>query len=70
MLGVDPDSGVALGPAAYLFAVNGDDQYEPEIRVRTADDGRLQVLLTGANVKTLSVSQFEASDPTIAACGE
>jgi hypothetical protein len=68
ILGIDPSTSAALGSSIFLFAVNGHDNYEPEVEIRTGSTTRIQVLITAANPEGNRVTEIELSNPEISAC--
>jgi hypothetical protein len=52
----------------YLFAVTGNDPYEPTIRIKTSDDSHLQVVITDANDHGPAVSDFDLLNVAISSC--
>jgi hypothetical protein len=63
----DPDKNTTLRNE-FLFAVTGNDPYEPTIRVKTSDDSHLQVVITDANPHGPAVSDFDLLNVAISSC--
>jgi len=64
---VDPDSNQVLRNE-YIYAVNGNEQYNPEIRVKTGNSSHMQVILTASNPHDPEVSDFEVGNVTMSDC--
>ena len=63
----DPDANKSLRNE-YVFTVTGNDQYEPEFRIKASEDAHLQVVITDANPHDAEVSDFEIGNVTMSDC--
>ncbi len=63
----DPDKNKTL-KEEFIFAVTGDDLYEPRIRIKTTDDYHLQVKIVDANPHGPEVSDFDLVSAAISSC--
>jgi len=64
---VDPDTNKSLRNE-YIYAVTGNDQYNPEIRVKTPADTHLQLVFTDSNPHAAEASNFEVGNVTMSDC--
>jgi hypothetical protein len=64
---LDPDSNKLLRNE-FVYAVTGNDQYDPKIRAKTEISSHMQVVLTGSNPHDPAVSDFEVGDVKLSDC--
>lgn len=65
---VDKATGKAIGPTVNVFSVDSDDEYQPELKFRTGSATQIQIEIGGGNPNNPQISDFEISNPQIAAC--
>jgi hypothetical protein len=64
---VDPDNKKLLR-TEFVFTVTGNDQYQPHIRIKTADDSHLQLVFTDANPHQAEVTDFILTNVAMSPC--